>query len=380
MKLFKEIGNHKDQVRGMGIVMSKLESEDGNEDRSGLSTWLRSGIRASSRRITATSSEKETTRNQEDTNKEQNSNKGVDNLLSREDDTSVNQIEVISEHTRIDYGEDVIVIVLDSPERRVVESQHDCSQAGKNLGQQETNGRISKNVSSIRSNLQKKKKDSNSSKLFRQKTTVVKSDGRYRQYDVKCMLKLASIKSGEDKLNYEGGQVSLTQLDSLPLDIQLQVANEGNASIQYQSRYPSIARHQKSRNGTNIIEKTDIIEIDSQSVSSGASGEMYDDHEDDNCDDEDIVEDDEEKCDAFVIRERMDEKKDPSVEDIELMEDFLCTCVSESRLDDVVSILRLIKMRSDVWGMIHYQSLLGKAEQLIKTYEGRCLDKEWFGL
>ena len=129
MKLFKEIGNHKDQVRGMGIVMSKLESEDGNEDRSGLSTWLRSGIRASSRRITATSSEKETTRNQEDTNKEQNSNKGVDNLLSREDDTSVNQIEVISEHTRIDYGEDVIVIVLDSPERRVVESQHDCSQA-----------------------------------------------------------------------------------------------------------------------------------------------------------------------------------------------------------------------------------------------------------
>ena len=238
MKLFKEIGNHKDQVRGMGIVMSKLESEDGNEDRSGLSTWLRSGIRASSRRITATSSEKETTRNQEDTNKEQNSNKGVDNLLSREDDTLVNQIEVISEHTRIDYGEDVIVIVLDSPERRVVESQHDCSQAGKNLGQQETNGRISKNVSSIRSNLQKKKKDSNSSKLFRQKTTVVKSDGRYRQYDVKCMLKLASIKSGEDKLNYEGGQVSLTQLDSLPLDIQLQVANEGNASIQYQSRYP----------------------------------------------------------------------------------------------------------------------------------------------
>ena len=96
--------------------------------------------------------------------------------------------------------------------------------------------------------------------------------------------------------------------------------------------------------------------------------------------DGDIVEDDEEKCDAFVIRERMDEKKDPSVEDIELMEDFLCTCVSESRLDDVVSILRLIKMRSDVWGMIHYQSLLGKAEQLIKTYEGRCFDKEWFGL
>ena len=193
------------------------------------------------------------------------------------------------------------------------------------------------------------------------------------------MLKLASIKSGEDKLSYEGGQVSLTQLDSLPLDIQLQVANEGNASMQYQSRYLSIARHQKIRNGTNMNEKTEIIEIDSNSVSSGASGEVHVD-EDDDSDDEDIVEDDEVKCDTFVIREWMDENKDPSVEDIELMEDFLCTCVSESRLDDVVSILRLIKMRSEVWGMIHYQSLLGKAEQVIKTYEGRCLDKEWFGL
>ena len=52
-----------------------------------------------------------------------------------------------------------------------------------------------------------------------------------QQPGIKHMLRLVSIKSGQDKLCYNGESVSLTQLDSLPLEMQLQVANNDDKYI-----------------------------------------------------------------------------------------------------------------------------------------------------
>eukprot|EP00979_Chaetoceros_neogracilis_P010414 scaffold2456_cov255-Chaetoceros_neogracile.AAC.16 len=61
------------------------------------------------------------------------------------------------------------------------------------------------------------------------------------------------------------------------------------------------------------------------------------------------------------------------------MKDFLCICVSEKRLDDVVSYLRLIRMREDAWGTC-YPELLAAAEMAIFCKQNRTLDTAWLGL
>jgi len=199
--------------------------------------------------------------------------------------------------------------------------------------------------------LTKKYRRGNKAKSTRPQNRVLKSDGKYRQFDVKCMLKLASAKSGDNKLSLGGEDVSLTQLDFLPLEMQLQVVNNASTSSQ-----PVLAPA-----------KPEVIEI------------MEDESE---CSEEEFLPEEKQRSesDLTVLRDWIDKHSQPSSEDIDLVKDFLCICVSEKRLDDVISFLRMIKFHASAWKTDHYQTLLDETEHYILTYEGGKLDLAGLGL
>lgn len=195
--------------------------------------------------------------------------------------------------------------------------------------------------------------------------------------ELKSFFKLAEIKNGETKLSYDGEQVSLTQLDALPLEIQLQVANGNDASFpnvcgrSYTSRHAENSYEERNEmtnrylmpKDAKLSRSDDICEINNtfKTLMEGTSSQNS------------IPTEDEDSAnDITVLREWMENHKDP--DDVTLVKDFLQICVVEKRLDDVVSFLRLIKIRQDAWNSEHYADLLEATEQSILSVYGAKLD------
>ena len=293
MKLFGEIGVKKDQIRGMGIVMNKLESEDLQEEEIGVASWLKST------RVTVTS----TTHDEE-------------NLLPGEKDSEVD----------------------DSPKQlkslKKIYTSHTKS-AAPVVKRKDPRPRFS-NV-----HLQQNRTSSS-----------------HRPRELRSFFALAEIKSGEKELSLNGERVSLTQLDSLPLEIQLQVANS-DGSIDQSIRRATSSISKNVAAPRIIRDDNVVIEIDQDSVHYSCA------------EDSGAAQEEEGPNDITVLQQWMNEHRRPSKEDVELVSDFLCICVAEKRLDDVVSFLRLVKHR---WHIIHYQELLKSTEQSIKSHHGRKLD------
>lgn len=195
---------------------------------------------------------------------------------------------------------------------------------------------------------------------------VLKYDGKYRQFDLKCMLNLASVKAGDKKLSYNGEQVSLTQLDSLPLDIQLQVANDDSADF-------FLASTSSRPNNCNIRSKktTEIFYVDDDNENADIESSQA-------CFTTSIRKDNR-FDDILVLNQFMDDHQCPSDVDVQMVIDYLHICVSEKRLDDTVTFLRLIRNRSDTWGQT-YETFLKSVEMEIFSKQRRRLDIIGLGL
>jgi nucleotidyltransferase/DNA polymerase involved in DNA repair len=341
MQLFEEMGIDKNEIRGMGIVISKLENEDDSDHEglksSDMASWLQSSI----------------------------------NMHSPQNKKPVKERDDI-----IDVEEQNSAQI---PESACTDKIEPCDK--KNA--------VSTTAFDSEANSMDMKAKRPTSTAQKGRTPLTM---RSHTRELKSFFKLAEIKSGEKKLSYDGEQVSLTQLDSLPLEIQLQVANNDDSADQIIRRPPpkvsKPARHSSYEEGSTdqiMLRPTPkvskpakhdrndygIIEIDVNEKDSVHSIPS-----------EDSVHDEDEELtnDVTVLREWMDEHKNPSAEDVELVRDFLCICVSEKRLDDVVSFLRLVKIREDAWNSEYYQDLVKSTEQFILNFEGRKLDLSGLGL
>jgi DNA repair protein REV1 len=206
-----------------------------------------------------------------------------------------------------------------------------------------------------------------------------------RQLSVKRMLKLAAVKSGQDTdlSTRLGGSVSLTQLECLPLEIQLQVANDEDIDC------PSRTASSPPLKARRSIGSESRLRVSSSPVSNAANELKV------SRDREGVVST-QASTDYTVpsisqmpsfyhenirpLKEYMDSNPDLSDESLQKVRDFLCIVVTERRFVDAVKLLRSIKNRGDEWSGHVYQAIRSAVDERTKEVLGRPLDLQGLDL
>lgn len=213
----------------------------------------------------------------------------------------------------------------------------------------------------------------------------IKDRGGMKQLSVKRMMKLAAVKSGADKTLSEslGGAVSLTQLECLPLEMQLQVANNEEIFSRYRS--PRSARKKRRRSSPQPAKR-------SSSEASRARANGYQEETNGQRDVDEASELTQDKAPLALeqasfyqeniapLKVFMDANPEAAGDASRKVQEFLSLCITERRFSDAVKILRSIKSREDSWSGNAYQQLVTAVSEQTRSALGRPLDLEGLGL
>ena len=223
----------------------------------------------------------------------------------------------------------------------------------------------------------------------------------YQQMSVKRMMKLASVKCGNND------SISLTQLEKFPLEIQLQIANNDEAPL---GRRRKPENHHATRNTTengNQKPKSSLMK-EPPSISSPIRDRLSParqkrkvpaifesrrtkrlsasiiDSKSSDADLEDVapinfeeyaIEDPYESS-ILPLTDWMNAHRNPSPDDVSYVKQFFFALLSEKRADEVLVLLRVIKRRDDEWGKAHANTLLDAVDDRYISTEGRRLDRK----
>ena len=208
----------------------------------------------------------------------------------------------------------------------------------------------------------------------------------YRQTDVKRMFRLAALKSGAHELAEETA-VSLTQLADLPLEVQLQVANDDQRKVGALSpekrskrsttttrrRFNASSAEKPKRMSPTVARvkqkaREKVVEPSPTPTPSSATAETFAltgpcDFYRDN---------------VLPLSVFMDENSDASIEAQQQVIEFLILCVAEHRLQDVVVLLKSIQNRKDAWGSSSLlETIFSAVDAKVEECCGASLDREW---
>jgi len=214
-----------------------------------------------------------------------------------------------------------------------------------------------------------------------------KTGTNMKQLSVKRMFKLAAVKSGKDETlsNSLGGSVSLTQLECLPLEMQLQVAN--NEEIFSGLRSPGCARKKQRRSTATgstppVRDKASKARakvpqkqrqnfqdaIEEEALAAQYRGPLI--SEQPSFYQENIA----------PLKVFMDANPEANVEAVQKVREFLQICVTERRFSDAVKLLRSINTRGDAWSGDAYREILSSVNEETRAVLGRPLDLQGLGL
>jgi hypothetical protein len=184
------------------------------------------------------------------------------------------------------------------------------------------------------------------------------------QASVRRMLKLACVKSGDEQL--DSNSLSLTQLEFLPLELQLQVANGDDVKIMKKSK--------SKPNGTIKFDHNDPTDVEIVSVCSS------------HVEDERGSTSSEKQSKTFYrenvlpLQDFISSNPNPDSGSIDTVRDFLSVGVHEKRLDDVVTFLRTIKNMDNSWDNNIYSQLKKSTMDQVYSTTGDVLDVKWLEL
>jgi len=208
----------------------------------------------------------------------------------------------------------------------------------------------------------------------------------YRQIDLKRMLKLAAVKSGEESSRVVVDGISLTDFQALPLDIQLQIANGDHGSLGIMSsKRPqhnwstsngvrSTAGPSKAplRSSTKIVAKqsgritnedSKIAAVDDSSSSVYVSPVAIDIFDDD----------------IVPLNQFLDDNSPSNPEAMEMIHSFFRTCLVERRMNALRPLFRsIINRNDDPWNRENVLMEIGEAlsDAHFELYRRR-LDVDW---
>ena len=208
-----------------------------------------------------------------------------------------------------------------------------------------------------------------------------------RQVSLKRMMKLAAVKLGQDTSLSDslGGSVSLTQLECLPLEMQLQVAN----NEELYSRHRSSGSARKKRRRSKVRELTSPVRVNKNTSKDRTRGSQ-----DDGNGQQDDGEESMSHNQVPLISEQvsfyqqniaplkvfMDTNPDAEDAASQKVREFLLICVTERRFTDTVKLLRSIKNRGDAWSGDSYREILSAVNEQTRAALGRPLDLRGLGL
>jgi len=174
------------------------------------------------------------------------------------------------------------------------------------------------------------------------------------------MMKLATVKSGRDQMRdkFSGDAVSLTELDSLPLRMQIQITNglrEGTSPRGKPTNHHDCGRKKNDTEPINISHPSQNNNFAAPSTPSN-----NDRGDDEQSTDQDYVPQHPEdfysidhtslQNDILPLVHYLDETQNPEEDDVSHVCQFLRICIDEQRMCTVSTLLRAIRQRKDVWG------------------------------
>lgn len=212
---------------------------------------------------------------------------------------------------------------------------------------------------------------------------VIARDGRFRQTDVKRMFRLAAVKTGAQEVLCEsGGAISLTQLDLLPLELQLQVANDdarGLGALSPEKKSRRAVSRSKIDRGASEIPQTNRSRGSPSTTSSTPQNKKARDYSDQRSGSihpapgsRHFFRDNVRPLGIF-----MDEHPLANEDARARVVEFLCLCAMENRLSDVAVLLRCIKNRKDDWSSVAFDWIFHRVDQKVQECAGASLDRDW---
>ena len=216
-------------------------------------------------------------------------------------------------------------------------------------------------------------------------TSLATGEHEYQQLSVKRMFHLAAVKSGNKSISHPlSNSMTMTQLDRLPLAIQLQIANNDQKELgSLLNRKSALFEtdQQKKRRGRDAKANSLIVTNTSakrpqRAIQTNVTQEVepatfqYDSMNPREFYLENIL----------PLRRWMDFNSDASEGALDHVLSFLSICVEEDRLDDVVKLLRSIKNRRDTWNAAPFSVIVSRVDDMTYKSKGKRLDIEWLGL
>lgn len=221
-----------------------------------------------------------------------------------------------------------------------------------------------------------------------------KVSSRLRQTNLKRMLKLAAFKAEQAISN----SFSVKELECLPLEMQLQVANNDTcllgsltpAGNTKRGRTSLTSRKSSNSGGPALSKGRAQTQRNKASPSTGArrSLQLTVDTEDDKIINNGSVALEEATTPSDFFQDTveplslfMDENPPSNIDALNQVMDYLCLCVKEKRLYDAVLLLRNIRNRRDQWSSeFAYGHLCSSVDSECNDVEGYRLDWEGLGL
>ena len=345
MKLLKMLNVDIHLIRGMGLVVTSLKFDGDTEAQSSspLSTWLKKNKSVSN----SQSMNDVRTQTKNDRRDEAVANSKLVTFFEEEDgeeetfESSPRRSESLMPNTFSQIDQDVLQNlpdeILDELKSEYTKSKPASRQSPK--------------------------------RTLQKKVAVNKQIPIEGQVSVKRMFKLNSIKSGVESFEQSGTNCTLSQLDCLPLEVQLQIANCDNTTIAKRASRNAVAR------STLRTSSVDMPSDPSDAINSS----FYDQ----DCTHEEIHQ--EPPCNFFrdnivPLKDFILSNPDPSTEVVGTVGEFLNVCVSEKRIHDVVVFLRAIRNLPNGWNDALYRELRDSADDEIYAVTGDRLDLPWLGL
>lgn len=347
MKLLEKLDVDVNSIRGMGLVVTSLKFDRDSEAQSSspLSTWLKTGNTCPSR-------------SKNDVN---------DSSSDIHHDEFVAGIADHSKLVTFFDGEEAVreEAVEATPRRRESLMPNTFSQIDQDVLQNLPDDILDE----LKSEYTKSKTVSKRSpkRTTQRNFPVNKQIPIEGQVSVKRMFKLNSIKFGQEAFDQKRANCTLSQLDCLPLEIQLQIANDDNTTIAKKLTRSTIVRPTKA----------------SADIPSGLSDALHPSFHGEHVGRDELHE--EHSCNFYYdniapLKDFILSNPDPDAEVVGTVKEFLVVCVNQRRINDVVVILRAIRNLYNGWSDKLYSELRDSADDEIYALTGDRLDLSWLGL
>jgi DNA repair protein REV1 len=370
MKILAELNVPVGEIRGIGIVMSKLVCDDTNIDdqvapKQGIAKWLMGPD--------SKSDWKSDTSGNKDLSSRVRFSETSAHSDSNQKDECASELTILKGiHDNL-AGSEKANIFCDNPAHiaRATSEEDELDVAIPSLSQIHMS-QVAELPSPFRNHIRSKIEQEKAKKKVADCThmSLEQKSSRFFQTDVQRMFRLVAVKSGERPLENEPGlAVSLTQLECLPFEVQLQLANNDKRRIGFLSP----GKKKSARSGATVGK--------SESHSCKKHDEMTKPiNESINASESSVDEITDPRAfyseNVLPLRVFMDENP-VCAEATTLVTSFLSICVTEGRVPDAIVLLRSIKNRNDAWGNFAFESIWLSVKSEIETYCGSQLDIEW---